>query len=210
MNIKRVTRLLRLLQKLQSGDGRNADGLAEACGVSRRTVFRDIESLRDAGVPVEYDEEVRRYRIDGSHFLPPTNLTIDEALWLLMAVDRVAQSGPPELTEAARLAASKIEASLPPPMRDELRSVTSAVAVLPNARESLTDAGSAYRTLLQGSLEHREVRIAYESLTEFDQIQTTLRPYQLLFYKRSWYVIGRSSLHGDVRTFNVGVSSRRS
>jgi hypothetical protein len=45
MNVKRITRLLRLLQILQSGNGQNADGFAKACGVSRRTMFQDIEAL---------------------------------------------------------------------------------------------------------------------------------------------------------------------
>ena len=47
------------------------------------------------------------------------------------------------------------------------------------------------------------MRIAYESLTEWELIKTKLRPYQLLFNRHSWYVIGRSSLHGELRTFNL-------
>lgn len=196
--------MLRLLQTLQSGAGLNADGLAEACAVSRRTVFRDIESLRAAGVPVHFDDGQQRYRIDSSHFLRPTNLTLDEALWLLVAVDRAAESGPPELMTAARQAAAKIEANLPASMRDELREVTEGVAIKPPAANPLSDSAGAYTTLLRARSELREVAIVYRSLTEFDDIDTVLRPYQLLFYRRSWYVIGWSSLHGEIRTFNVG------
>jgi proteasome accessory factor B len=43
----------------------------------------------------------------------------------------------------------------------------------------------------------------YASLTEWQTITTTLRPYQLLFSGRSWYAIGRSSLHREIRTFNL-------
>jgi predicted DNA-binding transcriptional regulator YafY len=48
------------------------------------------------------------------------------------------------------------------------------------------------------------VRIRYQSLTEWKEICTRLEPYRLLFSRRSWYVIGRSSLHRSRRTFNVG------
>ena len=48
------------------------------------------------------------------------------------------------------------------------------------------------------------MRIRYRSLTEWEEIRTRLNPYRLLFSRRSWYVIGRSSMHRSTRTFNVG------
>ena len=45
--------LYRLLQTLQAGNGQDAEAMARACGVSRRTVFRDLETLRSAGVPLQ-------------------------------------------------------------------------------------------------------------------------------------------------------------
>ena len=49
MKDKRITRLVKLLQMLQGGRGQNWDGLAKACGVGRRTIFRDLETLRRGG-----------------------------------------------------------------------------------------------------------------------------------------------------------------
>ena len=83
MILSRITRLLDLLQTLQSGNGQNADGLANACGVSRRTVFRDLETLRLAGVPLEFDGNSQRYFIPNSFFLPPTNFTAAEVLSII-------------------------------------------------------------------------------------------------------------------------------
>jgi len=39
---------------------------------------------------------------------------------------------------------------------------------------------------------------------EADEFSTLLSPYRLLFGRRSWYVIGRSSLHRMIRTFHLG------
>ena len=50
----------------------------------------------------------------------------------------------------------------------------------------------------------RSVRITYRSLAEDKTICTRLDAYRLLFSRRSWYVIGRSSLHRGTRTFNLG------
>ena len=51
--------------------------------------------------------------------------------------------------------------------------------------------------------QRRAVKITYGSLTEWATIETTLRPYRLLFTRHYWYVLGLSSMHREVRTFNV-------
>src|SRR5690606_8646769 len=48
------------------------------------------------------------------------------------------------------------------------------------------------------------VRLTYRSFAEAKTLRTLVSPYRLLFSRRSWYVIGRSSLHRAVRTFHVG------
>jgi predicted DNA-binding transcriptional regulator YafY len=58
-------------------------------------------------------------------------------------------------------------------------------------------------TINNWSRPRQVVRIEYDSLTEWQKITTKLRVYHLLFSKHSWYAIGRSSLHYEVRTFNV-------
>ena len=69
MNLSRIQRLLRLLALLQAGRGYNVESLAEACGVSRRTIFRDLDVLRESGLPLIYDEPQQRYRSAG-HVVP--------------------------------------------------------------------------------------------------------------------------------------------
>ena len=49
----------------------------------------------------------------------------------------------------------------------------------------------------------RVLQLTYESLTEWETIETELQPYRLLFSQHSCYVLGRSSMHGEVRTFNL-------
>ena len=88
MNVKRLIRLLKLLQMLELGSGQNSAGLAEACGVGHRTIRRDLESLRLAGVPVEINHESQRFSIAGAFVLPPTNFTVEEPLSLLALSSR--------------------------------------------------------------------------------------------------------------------------
>ena len=80
MNLTRITRLLRVIGLLQGGRGHNVRSLAEQSGVSRRTIFRDLDTLRQAGLSIVFDETLDRYFLPGTQVLPPTNLTSEEAL----------------------------------------------------------------------------------------------------------------------------------
>ncbi|TWT37328.1 HTH domain protein [Posidoniimonas corsicana] len=203
MNVKRITRLLKLLQTLQAGDGQNAAGLAAGCGVSRRTVFRDLQSLKTAGVPVEFDQDSGRYSLVGASFLPPTNFTAEEALALICLTEQAAAAEMPAFLEPAAVAARKLLASMPDELRERFQQVTRTIHLRPTARNPLTDKKSVYQQLVDAQAARRTVRIDYGSLTEWETIHTELRPYELLFDRRSWYVVGRSSLHKEVRTFNL-------
>ncbi len=203
MNVKRIIRLLKLLQTLQSGNKQNASGLARACGVSRRTIFRDLETLKTAGVPLEFDHDGQRYSIAGSFFLPPTNLTAAEALSLIALASEMGQGDRLPFYDAAHSAVMKLESSLPASLRDEMHALARAIRIRPSQVNRLDTKAGVYQQLVDAIAARRVVRIEYQSLTEWEHISTRLRPYQLLFSQHSWYVIGRSSTHGEVRTFNL-------
>jgi proteasome accessory factor B len=145
-----------------------------------------------------------RYRIPGTYFLPPTNFTPEEALALLVLCHELGGSAGPPFMAPARSAAVKLESSLPGRLREHLRSFSRTIQIRQQPRNPLTGQESVFETLLRASANHRCVRIRYDSATEQTEICTKLSPYQLLFSRRSWYVIGRSSIHRSVRTFNVG------
>ena len=203
MNLSRISRLLKLLQTLQAGNGLNADGLATACGVSRRTIFRDLETLRAAGVPLEFDRQADCYSISSSFFLPPTNFTAEEALALIALAGQMGSHQGLPLYEPARRAVLKLESSLPCSLREELRTLTRAIQINIEPTNPLEGKSDVYRQLVLSIASRRVAKIRYESLTEMETIVTKLRPYQLLFSRRSWHVVGRSTLHAEVRIFNL-------
>jgi proteasome accessory factor B len=208
MNLAKIHRLLELIGLLQAGRGYNADALAQACGVSRRTVFRDVDLLRQSGVPVAFDEVQQCYRIPGACLLPPTNFTPEEALALLVLCHELGDGQALPFLGPARTAAVKLESTLPARLRDQLRNVTSAVHIQPPPSNPLEGCQPVYEQLLEAISNRRSVRICYGSLKEQKEIVTRLNPYRLFFSRRSWYVVGRSSIHRAKRTFNLGRISR--
>lgn len=71
----RLSRLLKLMDVLQSGRVYNSQELAELCGVSRRTVFRDIAALQEAGLSVLQDESRRGYFLPNRMRVSPSKMT---------------------------------------------------------------------------------------------------------------------------------------
>jgi len=167
-------------------------------------VFRDLDTLRRSGVPLSYDEQYQRYRIPGTYYLPPTNFTPEEALSLIVLCHELGNRSGLPFFGPARSAVVKLESSLPGRLREQLRGVADAVRIQPPPSNPLTGQRPIYERLLDAAARRLSVRIRYDSLTEWREIRTRLNPYRLLFSRRSWYVIGRSSMHRSVRTFNVG------
>jgi proteasome accessory factor B len=196
--------MLRLIGHLQAGRGFTTRVLAERCDVSRRTIFRDLEVLRDAGVPLSFDPAAQTYRIPDTFYLPPTNFTTEEALAVIVLCQELGDGAQLPFYAPAERAAMKLEASLPANLRRHLGRVTPGIRIRLEPRANLDGNGAVYEQLVAAIASRRAVRIKYDSLTEWTEICTKLCPYRLLFSRRAWYVIGRSSIHRATRTFHIG------
>ncbi|MCA9268457.1 MAG: WYL domain-containing protein [Planctomycetales bacterium] len=202
--IKRIERLIRLLGLLQGGRPRNVESLATECKVHRRTVFRDLDLFRRCGLHLLYDEERQGYILPHTYFLPPTNFSPDEALALIVLCHELGARRQLPFYEAIRSAVVKLENNLPSRLRDEVSRVANAVHIKLESINPLDSHRSSYDALVDAISRRRCVRIEYAPPANAESFQTKLSPYQLLFSRRSWYVIGRSSLHRARRTFNLG------
>lgn len=204
MNLTRIQRLLRVLALLQAGRGCNAKRLADECGVSRRTIFRDLDVLRESGLPILYDEVQQHYRLSGTQFLPPFNFTPDEALSLIVLCHEMGGRTRLPFLAAAQSASLKLESSLPLRLREEVHAAVDSIQIRMPPTNPLSGQEAVYQRLVEAVRRRRCVRIRYAAPTEEGEFCTKLSPYRLLFSRRSWYAIGRSSLHRGVRTFHVG------
>jgi predicted DNA-binding transcriptional regulator YafY len=204
MNLSRLKRLLKLIGVLQAGKGYNVNALAAACGISRRTAFRDINALKQAGVPLAFDDVQQRYRIPGTYFLPPTNFSAEEALAVIVLCHEFSEAKNFPYFAHAHSAALKLESALPAPLRDYLRDVSGAVQIRLRTRMRSDNSQSLYQRLIDAIAQRRSLRMQYDSVYDGQVIATKLSPYRLLFNRHSWYVIGRSSIHRATRTFHVG------
>jgi predicted DNA-binding transcriptional regulator YafY len=89
--VRKKSRLFAVAELLRSRrTGITAQQIADRFGVTLRTVYRDLEALQDAGMPIRADRgRGGGYALDTSYQLPPVNFTAREAA-LLVALARMA------------------------------------------------------------------------------------------------------------------------
>ncbi len=112
-----LARLIQLIILLQTERCPNARQLAEICEVSRRTIYRDLAALADAGVTVLYRPDRQGYQLARSLFLQPPRIEEREALALLVLCRQWRPSADLGLSHDANRAMDKLVQSLPDPLR---------------------------------------------------------------------------------------------
>ena len=203
MNTKRIERLLKLIQALQAGRANTVKGLAALVGVSRRTVFRDLELLSRAGIHYTFDRHSRRYDTDSATLLPPVTLTHAEALALLVATRfAVARQLVPDPATAISVSL-KVESMLPRVLQDSCGPLLGCIEVRPAPASDPESIGNALPALQNALARRVKIQLRYDSYAEERVVELVLHPYRLAYIHRGWYVIGFSELHDEHRTFKV-------
>ncbi|MFZ1470471.1 MAG: HTH domain-containing protein [Paracoccaceae bacterium] len=109
--MKRDARLFDLVQILRDGKLHTAAELAQALGVSPRTIWRDMAMMSETGLPVS-GERGLGYILRSPLVLPPTMLTPDELQALTLGLAHV-EATEPTHARAARSLMAKIATLLP-------------------------------------------------------------------------------------------------
>ena len=117
--MNKTDRLLAIVLELQSQGRLRAEDLAATFEVSKRTIYRDIQALSEAGVPV-VAVTGQGYSLMEGYFLPPLNFSSDEALMLILGSDFMAQNFDTPYGAAALSACRKIELVLPDALTNEV------------------------------------------------------------------------------------------
>ena len=118
---ERLARFFKIITLLRSRSNLHRGDLAVSCEVCVRTIQRDINSLTYAGVPIFHSE--KGYEIMPDFFLPPLNLSLEEAFHLVVAARTFSQNKEKSQQEVLESAISKIIARLPDETRNRLEAV---------------------------------------------------------------------------------------
>lgn len=110
--MNRTDRLLAIVLQLQAKGWLRAEDLAATFEISKRTIYRDMDALAETGIPI-ISSPGQGFALVEGYFLPPVNLTADEAVVLLLGAGTMADNFDDDYCRAAQSASAKIRAALP-------------------------------------------------------------------------------------------------
>lgn len=196
-----TSRILALLNLLQTHRQWNGVELALRLGVTGRTLRRDIDRLRELGYRVEATRgSAGGYRLEAGAELPPLLLTDDEAVTMAVGLRVAATQGIADGEQTTLSALAKFEQVLPAALRQRVNAL--AVAV-----QSLTPRGDPISAELLGQLalacrDHERIRFSYVA-ADGAASQRVVEPHSLVAAGRTWFLVCWDLRRDDWRTFRV-------
>jgi predicted DNA-binding transcriptional regulator YafY len=195
--MRRADRLFRIVQLLRSGRLQTARNLAEKLQVSHRTIYRDVQDLQLSGVPITGEAGVG-YTLRRDFDIPPLMFDREEIAALVLGARMVEAWGGTELTAAANRALRKIEAVLPPILRENVDDV---LLYAPGFRAP-AEVRRKLDLLHAAAQQRRVVLVAYAREDGQPSVRR-LRPLALYFWGGVWTLAAWCELRNDFRSFRV-------
>jgi predicted DNA-binding transcriptional regulator YafY len=195
------SRLLELLSLLQARRDWPGPELADRLEVSRRTLRRDIERLRELGYPVEsLPGPAGGYRLRAGTAMPPLLLDDDEAIAIAVGLRTAARASVTGIEETAVRALVKLEQVLPAHLRRRVGALGSAT-IAPAVGGPTVDPKQL--TVIAAACRDGEcLRFAYRSREGTDS-RREVEPHSLVNLGRRWYLVAWDRRREDWRTFRV-------
>ncbi len=199
MGMNKYDRMLHILNLLRTRRNLNAQKLAEECGVTERSIYRDIISLSEMNVPIYYDNG---YKLASDNFLPALNFTFEEYHLLKLALE----SSPLVRTGAYegifRSVKAKIESCLSEQVKHE-KKFTPETTHIENPLADEREKGERFYDVIESAITTgNRIKVSYESITS-GPTEREVDPYFIIFRGRAFYFVGYCHLRKEFRTFRI-------
>src|SRR6266705_3300158 len=176
-----TTRVLTVLELLQSHQRFSGPELAKRLEVNVRTVRHYIMMLQDMGIPIESERgRYGAYRLRPGFKLPPLMFTEDEALALTLGLLTARRLGLTVAAPAVEGTLAKVERVLPTTLRERVQAVLG--------------------TLCMAAQQSRQVKLHYRSWRS-EETERVVDPYGLVYLGGRWFAVGYCHLRAGLRTF---------
>ena len=187
-------------ESTETGYLANSSDFMREFEVSRRTVARDLDYLRDEeNAPLAYDEARHGYVLtDETYALPPVSISRKEAFSFGLARKLLAHYEGTPLHLDMKAVLDKIAASLEGEVTLEPDWLSEHVDVLPEDRVRIEPDLWGH---IVGFVEKREIiRARYQTFSGRES-EYRLRPYHLLAYHGNWYLLAHNEEKDRMATF---------
>ena len=197
-----TTRLLTVLELLQSYKQMSGAEIARRLEVDKRTVRRYIVMLQDMGIPIEAERgPYGAYQLQRGYKLPPLMFTDEEAISLTLSLLAIRKFQLPVDVVAVEGALAKTERVMPEKLLKQARALQQAITF--NVVPPPFKLQNEFVVILSSAVQQRQrLRLRYLSWRG-DESERAYDPYGILFNEGYWYTSGYCHLRQDLRTFRL-------
>lgn len=198
--LSRLPRLIAILTILQSKRIITANELATRFSVTTRTIYRDIRTLDEAGVPV-LTEEGRGFTLMTGYKLPPFLFTEKEAAAIITAEKFIINNSDDSLKKNYSDAVAKVKAVLRGDDKEKMELLSSRLKIY---TKEPADTKSETLSALQSALTNFFlVKLRYHSIKKDDITERTIEPFALFHTSAGWTLVAFCRLRNDYRIFRL-------
>ena len=198
----RLARVLRVLELVQSRGRWTTKAIADELECSERTVYRDLDVLRFAGIPYFREGDQQFVRVRPDFRFPVITLTDEEVLGLSLAA-AITKAPGLDVTAGATPTTRKLAAVSKQETQDLIDDAMRLVSVLDLKLEDHSRHHEVIKTVQLALMQGKQIGGLYESPYETAPVKLRLHPYRLCLVKNAWYVIGHSVDETEPRTYRI-------
>jgi len=198
--MNRFDRITAILIQLQSRRIVKAQDLAERFEISLRTVYRDISSLLEAGVPIIGEAGVG-YSIMEGYRLPPVMFTKEEARTFITAEKLMEKFTDFSTQSQYQSAMFKVKSVLRSSEKSMVENLENHIEVRQSAKPFHTENSNTLDILLKSIVERKLVRMNYNAISVDDLTDRSIEPVGIYHENQHWYTIAFCHLRDSYRNF---------
>ncbi|GAA3605963.1 YafY family protein [Flavivirga amylovorans] len=197
--MNRLTRITSILIQLQSKKVVTAKDIADRFEISLRTVYRDIKTLQEAGVPIGSENGIGYFIVDG-YSLPPIMITEEEANALIVSEKLISNQGDVSLIKDFNSILIKIKSVLRNFEKENVAKLENRIT--PSYKKDVFE--SNWLSLIQKSITNTKVlEIVYHSIYKDEQTLRRIEPLGVYYTDKAWILIAHCKLRNEIREFRL-------
>jgi predicted DNA-binding transcriptional regulator YafY len=200
--MNRIDRISAILIQLQSRRVVKASDIADRFRISLRTVYRDVKTLEEAGIPIIGEAGVGYSIMDG-YRLPPIMFTREEATAFLTAEKFVEKLTDESTAAQHKSAMYKIRAILKTAEKDLLENMDSNIEVLKSRVQNRVNNTDHIQTILNGIAHKKVLCINYMAGYTQQKTNRHIEPLGIFYLDNYWHLIAYCRMRNDYRDFRV-------
>jgi predicted DNA-binding transcriptional regulator YafY len=201
----KISRLMRIVNLIQNSPGIKAKELAEICEVSERSIYRDLNAISEAGIPVTInDGRGNGYTYTGNFAMYPLDWTPEEAIAFSMLPGMVKQNL--IQTEAHfQTAFEKVMATYNKEQKHQKKNILELASHIQTGK-TLNNIGTNENFLLpifESIITKKTLKVKYDTKSRDEINERFIDPYYLIPRDSKFYLVAYCNKRGEFRTFRL-------